>query len=63
MAAGRGQIKKLKVAPQPPRRHYFIGDPRGADVTIQTPPTTFEGIGEREPQHRPDAVTDSKETS
>jgi hypothetical protein len=47
VAAGRGQIKKLKHTAKPsPYVIYFIGDPTGADVTIQTPPTTFEGIGE-----------------
>jgi hypothetical protein len=47
VAAGRGQIKKLKHEAKPsPYVIYFIGDPTGSDVTIQTPPTTFEGIGE-----------------
>jgi hypothetical protein len=47
VAAGRGQIKKLKHSAKPsPYVIYFIGDPTGADVTIQAPPTTFEGIGE-----------------
>ena len=47
VAAGRGQIKKLKHAAKPaPYVIYFIGDPTGADVTIQAPPTTFEGTGE-----------------
>ncbi len=47
VAAGRGQIKKLKAEAKPaPYVIYFIGDPTGSDVTIQAPPTTFEGIGE-----------------
>jgi hypothetical protein len=47
VAAGRGQIKKLKHDAKPaPYVIYFIGDPTGADVTIQAPPTTFQGIGE-----------------
>jgi hypothetical protein len=47
VAAGRGQIKKLKHSAKPsPYVIYFIGDPTGAAVTIQAPPTTFEGIGE-----------------
>jgi len=47
VAAGRGQIKKLKHGAKPsPYVVYFIGDPTGADVTIQAPPTTFEGTGE-----------------
>jgi hypothetical protein len=46
VAAGRGQIKKLKHAAKPaPYVIYFIGDPTGSDVTIQAPPTTFEGGG------------------
>jgi len=47
VAAGRGQVKKLKHGAKPaPYVIYFIGDPTGSDVTIQAPPTTFEGIGE-----------------
>jgi hypothetical protein len=47
VAAGRGQIKKLKHTAKPaPYVIYFIGDPTGADVTIEAPPTTFEGTGE-----------------
>jgi hypothetical protein len=47
VAAGRGQIKKLKHGAKPsPYVIYFIGNPTGTDVTIQTPPTTFEGSGE-----------------
>lgn len=47
VAAGRGQIKKLKKDAKPaPYVIYFIGDPTGSEVTIQAPPTTFEGIGE-----------------
>jgi hypothetical protein len=47
VAAGRGQIKKLKAAAKPaPYVIYFIGDPTGSDVTIQAPPTTFAGTGE-----------------
>jgi hypothetical protein len=42
VAAGRGQIKKLKHTAKPaPYVIYFIGDPTGADVTIQAPPTTL----------------------
>ncbi|HEY7121160.1 MAG TPA: hypothetical protein VH329_01250 [Solirubrobacterales bacterium] len=47
VAAGRGQIKKLKHTAKPaPYVVYFIGDPTGADVEIQAPPTTFDGTGE-----------------
>jgi hypothetical protein len=42
VAAGRGQIKALKVGAQPANYTiYFIGDPAGADVTIQAPPTVL----------------------
>jgi hypothetical protein len=43
VAAGRGQIKALKVEAKPaPYVIYFIGDPAGADVTIQAPPTVLQ---------------------
>jgi hypothetical protein len=43
VAAGRGQIKKLKHTAKPsPYVIYFIGDPTGSGVTIQTPPTTLK---------------------
>ena len=43
VAAGRGQIKKLKHAAKPaPYVIYFIGDPTGSDVTIQAPPTVLK---------------------
>ena len=46
VAAGRGQIKALKVGAKPaPYNIYFIGNPAGADVQIQAPPTTLEGGG------------------
>jgi hypothetical protein len=42
VAAGRGQIKALKAGAQPGRYTiYFIGNPVGADVTIQAPPTVL----------------------
>jgi hypothetical protein len=42
VAAGRGQIKKLKHGSKPaPYVVYFIGNPTGADVEIQAPPTTL----------------------
>jgi len=44
VAAGRGQIKALKVSAKPaPYNIYFIGNPVGAEVEIQAPPTTLEG--------------------
>jgi hypothetical protein len=43
VAAGRGQIKALKVAAKPaPYVIYFIGNPVGADVEIQAPPTVLK---------------------
>jgi hypothetical protein len=43
VAAGRGQIKALKVGAQAANYTiYFIGDPAGADVTIQAPPTVLK---------------------
>lgn len=43
VAAGRGLIKKLKVGAKPsPYVIFFIGDPGGADVTIQAPPTDLQ---------------------
>ena len=43
VAAGRGLIKKAKVGAKPaPYVIFFIGDPAGADVTIQAPPTVFQ---------------------
>jgi hypothetical protein len=43
VAAGRGQIKALKVDAKPaPYVIYFIGNPVGADITIQAPPTVLK---------------------
>jgi hypothetical protein len=43
VAAGRGLIKKSKVGARPaPYVIFFIGDPAGADVTIQAPPTVLQ---------------------
>jgi len=43
VAAGRGQIKVLKAGANPASYTiYFIGNPVGANVTIQTPPTTLK---------------------
>jgi hypothetical protein len=43
VAAGRGQIKALKNGAKPaPYVIYFIGNPVGADVTIQAPPTVLQ---------------------
>jgi hypothetical protein len=43
VGAGRGQIKALKNGARPaPYVIYFIGNPVGADVTIQAPPTVLQ---------------------
>ena len=43
VAAGRGQIKALKIDAKPaPYVIYFIGNPVGADVIIQAPPTVLQ---------------------
>jgi hypothetical protein len=43
VAAGRGQIKALKVSAKPaPYNIYFIGNPVGAEVEIQAPPTVLQ---------------------
>jgi hypothetical protein len=48
VAAGRGQIKALKTDAKPaPYVVYFIGNPEGAEVTIQAPPTVLEQGGEQ----------------
>jgi hypothetical protein len=48
VAAGRGQIKALKHSAKPaPYVIYFIGDPTGADVTIQAPPTVLQQGGQQ----------------
>ena len=43
VAAGRGQVKKLKVGTAPGRYNiFFIGDPRGADVSVKAPPSVLQ---------------------
>jgi hypothetical protein len=43
VAAGRGQVKKLKVGTAPGRYNiFFIGDPRGAEVSVKAPPTVLQ---------------------
>jgi hypothetical protein len=42
-AAGRGQIKNLKVKAKPGTYNiFFIGDPRGAEITVKAPPSVLE---------------------
>jgi hypothetical protein len=43
VAAGRGLIKKAKAGAKPaPYVIFFIGDPAGADVSIEAPPTVLQ---------------------
>jgi hypothetical protein len=41
VAAGRGVIKNLRVGRPADFNPFFIGDPKGADVTVSATPTTF----------------------
>jgi len=42
VAAGRGQIKRLRPGRRAAYQIFFIGNPRGARVQIAAPPTTFK---------------------
>ena len=42
VAAGRGGIKIVKEGGSRPYHIFFIGDPKGAHVTVSVPPSTFE---------------------
>jgi len=43
VAAGRGLIKKAKAGAKPaPYVIFFIGDPAGADVSLEAPPTVLQ---------------------
>jgi hypothetical protein len=43
VAAGRGQIPRLKAgAKKVPYHLFFIGDPRGARLTVEAPPTMVQ---------------------
>jgi hypothetical protein len=43
VAAGRGQLKALKVGARPGTYNiFFIGDPSGADVTVKAPPSVLQ---------------------
>jgi hypothetical protein len=46
VAAGRGAIERLKPGRKAGYQIFFVGDPRGAKVTLAVPPTTFR----QEPQ-------------
>lgn len=41
VAGGRAQVRRVKAGARASFRMYFIGDPRGADLTISVPPTRF----------------------
>jgi hypothetical protein len=41
VAAGRAAIEKLKPGARATYQVFFIGDPRGARITLTAPPTTF----------------------
>jgi hypothetical protein len=43
VAAGRGQFKALKAGASPGTYNiFFIGDPRGADITVTAPPSVLQ---------------------
>jgi hypothetical protein len=43
VAAGRGAIKKLKVGAKPGNYViFFIGDPAGADISVEAPPVNLQ---------------------
>jgi hypothetical protein len=42
VAAGRGGIKVIKANGARPYHIFFIGNPKGAQVTVTAPPSTFE---------------------
>jgi hypothetical protein len=41
VAAGRGEIDRLKAGKSKQYSIFFIGNPRGAQLTLDAPPTTF----------------------
>ena len=46
VAAGRGVIDHLKTDGKPVNYHiFFIGDPKGAEVTVTAPPSTLQAAG------------------
>ncbi len=42
VAAGRGGIPRLKAGRKRPYKIFFIGNPRGARLTVEAPPTTLQ---------------------
>jgi hypothetical protein len=49
VAAGRAQINRLKARKRARYTIFFIGDPRGARISLEAPPTRLD-IPERAPQ-------------
>jgi hypothetical protein len=41
VAAGRGQVPRLRAGQTKPFHIFFIGDPRGAELQVEAPPTTL----------------------
>jgi len=41
VAAGRAQVRRVKPGARASFRMYFIGDPRGAELSISAPPTSL----------------------
>ena len=42
VAAGRGEIDRLNAGKSKPYKIFFIGNPKGAQLTVSAPPTTFQ---------------------
>jgi hypothetical protein len=42
VAAGRGTIPRLKAGKKSTYHIFFIGDPKGAKLRVEAPPTTFD---------------------
>ena len=43
VAAGRAQVERLKVGPKKVPYHvFFVGDPRGAQLSVSAPPTVLK---------------------
>jgi hypothetical protein len=45
VAAGRAQINRLKAGQRARFTIFFIGDPRGARISLEAPPTTMNRPG------------------
>jgi hypothetical protein len=42
VAAGRGQLDRVKAGKDATYRVFFIGNPKGAQLSVSAPPTTFQ---------------------